>query len=362
MSLSRTGVAALALAALFATATIQMSAAEKADGLTRGTPDLKSAGALAFGPPGILFIGDAQGATIFAVDTGDKTASTETSRPKVEGLDEKIAGLLGIESKQLLVNDLAVNPVSGNTYLSVSRGRGADAKPAILKVDRAGKLSEFALKDVPFSQVALSKPAEGKGRAEAITHLAFAQGKLLVAGLSSEEFSSKLRTLPYPFAEADGGASIEIYHGSHGKVETASPVRTFVPYEVNNQVNVLAAYTCTPLVKFPLDDLKPGTKVRGTTIAELGNHNRPLDMIVYQKDGKDFALIANNARGVMKMPLAGLDKAQGITARVADKSGLEYETIANLKGVEQLDRFDKDHAIILVKTDKGLSLETIDLP
>ncbi len=56
------------------------------------------------------------------------------------------------------------------------------------------------------------------------------------------------------------------------------------------QPHVLAAYTCTPLVKFPLSDLKPGEKVKGTTIAELGNRNRPLDMIVYQKDGKDYVL------------------------------------------------------------------------
>jgi len=47
------------------------------------------------------------------------------------------------------------------------------------------------------------------------------------------------------------------------------------------------AYTCTPLVQFAIPDLKPGAKVKGKTIAELGNRNRPLDMIDYQKDGKD---------------------------------------------------------------------------
>ncbi len=40
----------------------------------------------------------------------------------------------------------------------------------------------------------------------------------------------------------------------------------------------------------------------GTTIAELGNRNRPTDMIVYSKDGKDYLLIANTSRGVMKVP------------------------------------------------------------
>ena len=52
---------------------------------------------------------------------------------------------------------------------------------------------------------------------------------------------------------------------------------------------MLAAYTCTPLVKLPVSELKAGAHVKGTTIAELGNRNRPLDMIVYQKDGKDLS-------------------------------------------------------------------------
>ncbi len=340
-----------------------LTAAEKADGLTRGTPDLKSAGALAFGPPGILFIGDAQGGAVFAIDTGDRTAATETGRPKVEGLDDKIASLLGIEAKQLLVNDLAVNPISGNTYLSVSRGRGPDAKPALVRVDRAGKVTEVALTDVPFARVALSSAPDAKRRQEAITHLGFVGGKLIVAGLSSEEFASRLRSLPYPFATADSGAGVEIYHGSHGRFETASPVRTFVAYEIDGEPNLLAAYTCTPLVKLPLADLKPGAKVKGTTVAELGNRNRPLDMIVYKKDGKDYVLMANSSRGLMKISLEGIGKAEGITSRIPDKAGLKYQTIADLKNVEQLDRFDKDHALVLVKTQGGsLTLETIELP
>ena len=56
----------------------------------------------------------------------------------------------------------------------------------------------------------------------------------------------------------------------------------------------MAAYTCTPLVKVPVAALKPGARTsRGRPIAELGNMNQPLDMIVYQKDGKDYLLMAN---------------------------------------------------------------------
>ncbi|MCH8830480.1 MAG: hypothetical protein IID45_12965, partial [Planctomycetes bacterium] len=40
-------------------------------GLKEGTPDLKSAGPLAFGPGGILFVGDTTGAAVFALQTTD---------------------------------------------------------------------------------------------------------------------------------------------------------------------------------------------------------------------------------------------------------------------------------------------------
>jgi hypothetical protein len=270
--------------------------------------------------------------------------------------------MLGTDAKQLLVNDLAVNPLSGNTYLSLSRGTGPDAKPALAKVDRAGKVSEFSLRDVPFAKVAIPNASE-RSRKEAVTDMAFAKGKLYVAGLSNEEFASNLRIIPFPFKEADKGTSVEIFHGNHNAVETRSPVRTLVPYDIKGETHVLAAYTCTPLVKFPVSDLKPGQKVRGTTVAELGNRNVPLDMIVYNKGGKDYILMANNSRGVMKIPVEGIDTAPAITAKVATETGgMKYEKIDSLKGVVHLDKFDNGHAIILVKNDKGLTLETIGLP
>ena len=140
-------------------------------------------------------------------------------------------------------------------------------------------------------------------------------------------------------------------------------MRTLAVFDVGGQPNVLAAYTCTPLVKFPLSDLKPGTKVKGTTVAELGNRNRPLDMIVYKKDGKDYLLMANSSRGVMKVNVETIDKIEGISSRVNGTAGLPYDTIANLKGVMQLDKLDKERALVLVQSDGGgLSLQAIQLP
>ena len=60
------GLAALLVAGLSVT-----SSAADLLGLNRGTPELKSATTLAFGPEDILFIGDSKSAAVFAVATGD---------------------------------------------------------------------------------------------------------------------------------------------------------------------------------------------------------------------------------------------------------------------------------------------------
>ena len=155
---------------------------------------------------------------------------------------------------------------------------------------------------------------------------------------------------------------IEIFHGSHGQLETRSPVRTFTAANIDDAPCLLAAYTCTPLVKIPIAVLQPGEKIRGETIAELGNHNRPLDMIVYQKGGASFILMANDARGVMKIPMANIEQATAITAPVHDKAGAAYETLDGVEGVVQLDRLNYENALLLVQSDSGLSLKTMALP
>ena len=338
-----------------------LTAASLTTGMKTGKLDLKSAGALAFGPDGILFIGDSLNAAVVAIDTRDATPASSSSPINIERLDEKLAAFLGTDRRQILIDDIKVNPLSKTIYLAVSRGRGPDATPVILKSDPSGNLSELSLDNVPYSSVTL--PNAPASRRDVITQMAYVDGRLLVAGLSNEEFASNLRSIPFPFSSEARGTSVEIYHGSHGQFETQAPVRTFVPWIIHGEPSIIAAYTCTPLVTIPLKDLKPGAKVTGRTIAELGAGNRPLDMITYRKDGHDYILMANSKHGVIKIPAEGIGEAEGIKeAKVSGKAGVGYETIASLKGVVQLDRFDKDNAILLIQTNSGLNLETIELP
>ena len=349
-------------AGLFGTAILALCASSF--NLQPGKADLKSAGALAFGPDNILFVGDTPGAAIWALDVQDHASAKSGGSIEVQGINEKIAALLGTAPDQILINDTAVNPVSKNIYISVSRGRGPDATAVILRVDAAGKISEVALDSIAHSSVKFvdAPAASTNGRqVETITSIAYIDGNVIVAGLSNEEFSSSLRSIPFPFNGAVEGAGIRIYHGSHGRFETAAPVRTFIPYEIDHQKSILAAYTCTPLVKIAVSQLKPGAKVEGTTIAELGAGNRPIDMIVYEKDGKHFILMANSSRGVMKLSAENLETYKPITAHT-EVTGVPYETIAALKNVQRLKKYDDGTALLLQGAGGSMDLRTIALP
>ena len=335
-------------------------------GFTTGKASLKSAGPLAFGPDGILFIADSTAANILAVDTRDTKTSASAGKIDVQGINQRVAALLGVTPADILINDVKVNPLSKNIYLSVSRGRGPDAIPVVLRMDAAGKLSEFSLDNVPHSVAVIpnapnAQPGGRNPRLDTITQMAFLNGKLLVAGLSNEEFSSNLRTIPFPFTNEVKGASVEIYHGSHGRFETNSPVRTFVPYTIQNKPYIVAAYTCTPLVTIPMSELKPGEHVKGTTIAELGAGNRPLDMIAYRKDGHEYILMANSAHGVLKVSADHLEKYKAIVAQT-EPAGVPFEKVPALAGVKHLTSLDSSNALIVSENNGSMDLRSIPLP
>jgi hypothetical protein len=371
----------LVVVALFA---MMSFSANMTDSLKPGKADLKSAGVMAFGPEGVLFVGDSIGGAVYAIDTEDRTAAP-TAQMDLKGINEKVAAMLGTAADQIFFNDLAVNPISKKMYLSIARGRGPAAAPVIVRVDTKGKIELLALDKVKFSKVTLVDVPEskenafhpllvtgGNPRLDAISDLAFVDGRVIVAGMSNQEFSSALRSFPFPFTQGTKGSTIEIWHGSHGKFETEAPIHTFVPYKIKGEEFILASYTCTPLVKIPVAALKPGAKVKGVTIAELGSGSRPLDMIAYTKGGHSYFLMANTNRGVMKISADNLENYKPITMQT-EVMGVPYETIKDLSGVasnpkvpeqfvQQLDKVDDSTGAVLLQTAAGLELKTIALP
>jgi hypothetical protein len=353
-------VLALVAVSAYGPATARVAAVET-------SPSLSSIGPLTFAPDGTLYAADPQAATIFALDLGASANGGAPGTASVAGIDQKIAAMLGTDAKEIAIADLAVHPRTHNSFVAVMRGQGANAKPALLRIDGAGKVDLIATDSLKASSVTLPNPpaanAPRNGRRDSITKLAFSNGRVWVAGLSNEEFASKLWSVAYPFTKADNGTSVEIYHGNHQQLETRSPVYAFVPYSIDNQPYIIGAYLCTPLVKFPVSALAPGAKYRGTTIAELGAGNRPIDMVLYKKNGKEFLLMSNTSRGVMKIPTEGFATAAPITTPVTSETGgVPYEKVTSMTGIQQLDLLDATHSVVITTANAGLNLTAVELP
>jgi len=332
-------------------------------------PSLTSIGVLSFAADGTLFVADPMAATIFAI-TLDNTVTprdVKVGTGDVEALDQKIAALAGTAATEIAIKDIAVDPKSHNTFVSVMRGTGAAAQPALFRVDGHGGVTVVTLDDVKFSSVTLPNPpaavATGRSnRSQSITQMSLVDGKLYVTGLSNEEFSSKFWAIPYPFKAADQGTSVEMWHTSHNRFQTDAPVLAFVPNKVNGQTNFIAGYTCTPLVRFPIADLKPGAKVMGTTIAELGAGNQPIDMVLYNKAGHEYVLMANTRHGVLKISTAEFGTAPGLTTKVDTTAGVPAEKITSVSNVVQLSLLDASHSVMLMKTNGAFNLAAVVLP
>ena len=350
-------------------------------GLRIGTPDIKSAGPITFGPDGILFLADNGSAKVFAVDVADRDVSTGSDPFDVDDLDVRVASYLGCDTTDLVIKDLAVHPTSHNAYLSVRRGRGEAAQAVVLRVDHIdGSITDVSFVDVPMAAVEIADapgedderldvvlPLGDEGeelqvgdrtlrilrqpiRTSTVTDMSYVDGMLLVAGLSNEEFSSKLRRIPFPFA-TDGAAdnNLEIFHVSHGKWETAAPIRAFVPYEGGR--SILATYTCTPVVHFPLAELESGTKTVGRTVAELGHMNQPLDMVAFVQGGEEHLLVANSHHGLIKIACRDIDSQPPLTEPQEPK-GVPRAT-EDLHGITRLANLNDDYVLALQRDDSG---------
>ena len=77
--------------------------------------------------------------TIVALDSGDTAKAKGATTVEIKALNQKIAAVLGTTADQIMINDMVVNPTSKRVYISVSRGKGADAIPVILPDRRQGR-------------------------------------------------------------------------------------------------------------------------------------------------------------------------------------------------------------------------------
>ena len=122
-------------------------------------PTLQSIGPLAIGPAGTLYAADPQAASIFALDLAAQPAGAPSTKD-IDGIDQKIAAMLGTAASEITIADLKIEPKSHNAYIAVMRGKGATASPALLRVDGNGKIDLVSLEAVKFTSVALPNAPE----------------------------------------------------------------------------------------------------------------------------------------------------------------------------------------------------------
>ena len=139
----------------------------------------------------------------------------------------------------------------------------------------------------------------------------------------------------------------------------ARPDPRFVPGDDGR--SILATYTCTPVVRFELTNSASSENLIGTTVAELGAMNRPLDMITIVQDGDQKLLIANSWYGLIKIDSASVDNQEGLvephfTNEFPDWQrepvGVPRERV-DLLGITHLANLNSDYVLALQTGESG---------
>lgn len=328
--------------------------------LNAAAADVKSISRLAAGPGNVLFVADWKAARVHAISLPAAQQQPAGTAFNILDLESLLSAQVG--GAKVRVEDMVVRPGTAQVYVAVSYG--AAKTPALIlvtsdkkarRVDlKAAASTSVALRDAPTSDYSFWK--ETPERSFTVTDMKWREGELFVAGLSNQDFASTLRRVKYPFDAKQSITSVEIYHAGHNLIETRAPIRAMSFASWGGKSYLVAAYTCTPLVTIPLDDLKDGAHIRGKTVAELGYGNTPADMVSYSRteQGKteDFLLLANFDRVSNVIPVAQLEATgsrPGMDKQVpfGQLAGVEVMQ-APLAGTLRLDNLD-DKSFVVVR-------------
>ena len=292
-------------------------------------PQPKSVSILEFAGANTLFAADSVGGRIFAFELDgipNVSDATDSAAYNVLGLGRRLARSLGVSAFDITYHDLAVHPVTHHAFVSLSVADADGPRPAIAKIDHAGGVVVLDLARLDGTSLALTDaPEDGvtfwrdiPAATLTVTDLAYTDGELFVAGISTGEFASTLRRIPFPFNATFQTASVEMYHTAHNQNETRAPIRAMSIARIDGRPTVIAAYTCTPLVTIPVADLEDGAHVTGKTIAELGYGNTPLEVLSFaamnmEQERENYVLVINREMDADLIRLADVEAAEAVT-------------------------------------------------
>lgn len=141
---------------------------------------------------------------------------------------------------------------------------------------------------------------------------------------------------------------------SHGRNETHAPIYRLHPFRLGAQTHIVAGYMCTPLVTFPVPELRDGEKVIGRTVAELGSGNTPESIISYDWEGESFLLVGNNRHPLMKFARQDLLEAKGI--QVPSRSRGVDRVSHRLGEIAHLADYNEEYIVAIRRRGKDASL------
>ncbi|MEM1414197.1 MAG: hypothetical protein AAGH15_04825 [Myxococcota bacterium] len=337
-----------------------------------------SATALVFADEETLLVADSARGRIHALSVPAPEAAEAVDASggfALRNVDDGIAELLGTTARQLRVHDMAIHPTTGEAYLAVARMGGEEVTSAVVVVPPTG---EPRLLDASAEAPSVAVPASaGEGfafydyfpsQALTFTDLLVHEGKLYIAGLSHDEFHSTLWSTALPLGGAVAMTSVEIFHGIHDQQETRAPIRTMAVVEVDGADHLVAAYTCTPLVAFPLSEVVNGAHITGKTIGEMGYGNTPSDMLVFttqdaQQQPMEMLFLQNADRSAQVLAVEAVRAAvrgEGITEGVALTDDVSLGA-SNLPMTHVLEVADQDprHLAVLRRDPREGDLELI---
>ncbi len=304
--------------------------------------DIKFAGALEFAEDGTLFVGDNHNGAIYAFETTSAANEGQIMPSSIANIDAKIAELLGVGASAIEINDIAAHPVSNDIYISVTRIGNLVSHPAIVTVSQDQNISLLDLATLEFQKQELNEfpngeitfngrpggpgPALPRDRAKtavpinslAIMDMEYYDGELFVSGVATDNFLSTLRRMPYPFDGAQSVANVEMYHIAHDQYESRAPIRAMSIQEIDGKPQLVAAYTCSPIVLVPLDEIEDGAKISARTIMDYGN-GQPIDMIAFNfqspfgGEAEPTLFVTSNSRQPQLIPISGLQNTPVVT-------------------------------------------------
>jgi len=362
------------LPALAAGALVALFAAPAHGQTAMGNPQVKSIESIAFGPKGLLLIGG--GARVVTVETGDTTPSA-WSKNEIANIDQLLAGKLGLPAKDIEIRKLAVNPASGKAYVALQSLKTKAS--AIMTIDGTGAIAEFPLENVKYTSYTLAAP---KVTITKVTDLAWAGDKIVAATQATDKFTASRVFTINPTAK-DGSPtqiSTKTFHVGHNKWETHAPLRVLMPIVESGKASVVGSFTCTPIVRYDLDDAKNDAQVTGRSVVELGTGNTPRGMFNYDRDGKKYILISVGRNN--KQPAFGFPSAYWVarvdanllneTTNVNEKApwrvggknlvGERVQVAKEYFGTLQMDRLDANRALVIAEGRGGLTLRALQLP